>query len=144
MSLRRSERGKTPSLEKLSGTRQSIFLTTPVTSTRKRKVQPALKDRAEALLANAAVPGQRLKPPASSSKKRKLEDVQHEKPSKVPATTQLDLSSRQSSSKIKQMSKSKANEDGRAKKNEEKRLRRYRDKAPQSFLEKLHRAQTQR
>jgi hypothetical protein len=142
MPLRRSERRKTSSLQQLSDLKEPASLTTPATSNRKRKVQLALKDRAEAFLAKVADPP--ANPSVANRKKRKLGDLQDENPSKAPARHPQDLHSVQSSTKTKPRGKPRAAYDGTPKQDQEKRLRRYRDKAPQSFLEKLHRARTQR
>jgi hypothetical protein len=144
MPVRRSERRKNPSLEQLSAPKQPTSLAPRATSTRKRKVHPAPKDRAEAFSSDAAIPDQPTKISAAKSKKRKLKDLQDEKPSNSPNPTLQDLKSTQSNTKTKSKGKSEAKDDVTPKKVQEKRLRRYRDKAPQSFLEKLHRAQTQR
>jgi hypothetical protein len=142
MSLRRSERRKTSSLEQLSDMKEREALTNRTTSTRKQKVLLAPKDRAEAFLANAG--DAPTKPPATTSKKRKLEYLQDEEHSEEPALYPQGLRSAQSISKTQENGKTKAKDDGTPKEGQEKRLRRYRDKAPQSFIEKLHRAQTQR
>jgi hypothetical protein len=142
MSLKRSERRKASSFEQLSDLKEPASSTTATTSTRKHKVQPALKDRAEAFLANAANLPTKLS--ATKSRKRKLGDLQDENPSKAPAPDPQDLRSAQSISRNKAKGKNKLKDDGTPKQNQEKRLRRYRGKAPQSFLEKLHRAQSQR
>ena len=144
MSLRRSERRKMSSLEPLSGSEEPTLITSQATSIRKHKVQRALKDRAQTLLANAATSDQSSKPPTTSTKKRKLKDFQDEKPPKAPIATPQDLHPIQSRAGIRPKIKGKPNNGGTAKNSEEKRLRRHREKAPQSFLEKLHRAQTQR
>jgi hypothetical protein len=144
MSLRRSERSKNPSPKQLSASKEPTTLAPRATRTRKRKVHPALKDRTEALLGNTAISDQPTKISAAKSKKRKLEDLQDEKPSNSPNPTLQDLHPTQSSTKAKSKGKSEAKDDVSLKKGQEKRLRRYRDRAPQSFLEKLRRAQTQR
>lgn len=144
MSVRRSERRKNPSLEQLSASKQPTSLAPRATSTRKRKVHPALKSQAEAFFGNTAISDQPTKISAAKSKKRKLEDLQDEKPSNSPNPTLQDLKSTQSITKTESKGKSRAKDDVTLKKVQEKRLRRYRDRAPQSFLEKLHRAQTQR
>jgi hypothetical protein len=128
----------------LSPSKQPTSLAPRVTGTRKRKVHPALKDRAEAFSGNAATSDQPTQIAAAKRKKRKLEDLQDEKPLNSSNPTLRDLNSTQSSTKTKSKGKSEAKDDATAEKGQEKRLRRYRDKAPQSFLEKLHRAQTQR
>jgi hypothetical protein len=142
MTLRRSERRKTSSLEQLSDMKQREALTNPPTPTRKQKVRVALKDRAEAFLANAGDSPTQL--PATRSKKRKLGDLQDGEHSEASALYPQDLRSAQSISKTKAKDKNKVKDDGTSEEDQERRLRRYRDKAPQSFLEKLHRAQTQR
>jgi hypothetical protein len=142
MSLRRSERRKTSSLERRRDMKEREVLTKPTTSPLKQKVLPALKDRAEVYLANAREPP--LKLPAMTSRKRKLVDLQDGEHSEAPALYRQDLRSAQSISKTRAQGKNKAKDEGTPKEVREKRLRRYRDKAPQSFLEKLHRAQTQR
>jgi hypothetical protein len=144
MSLRRSERRKNPSLKQSSASKEPTTLAPRATSTRKRKVHPALKDRTEAFSGDTAISDQPTKISAAKSKKRKLEDLQDERPSNSPNPTLQDLNSTQSSIKTKSKGKSEAKDDVNLKKGQEKRLRRYRDRAPQSFLEKLHRAQTQR
>ena len=120
------------SLGQLGGAKQSTAQAPTTSTIRKRKVQPALKERAEAFLANAAS-DTTVQTNVTNSKKRKLQEYQDEKTSKPSAAT----------SKSKSKSKSKAS-DSTPKKLEEKRLRRYREKAPKTFLEKLGRAQTQR
>ena len=144
MSLRRSERRKNPSPKQLSASKEPATLAPRATRTRKRKVHPALKDRTEAFLGNTAISDQPTKISAAKSKKRKLEDLQDEMPSNGLNPTPQDLNSTQSSTKTKSKDKSEAKDDVNPKKGQEKRLRRYRDRAPQSFLEKLRRAQTQR
>ena len=144
MSVRRSERHKNPSLEQSGASTQPTSLAPRATSTRKRKANPALKDRAETFFGNAAISDQPTKISAAKGKKRKLEDLQDEKPMTSPNPTLRDLSSTQSSTKTKSKGKSQAKDDVTLKKGQELRLRRYRDRAPQSFLEKLRRAQTQR
>lgn len=144
MSIRRSERHKMSPLEVLSGSKEQTSTSTQATSTRKRKDQPAPKNGAEALLGMARTPDKPSKPFPLSTKKRKLEDFQDEKPSKTPAATPQRLSPTRSSATVKPKSKGKPKNDATEKSSEEKRQRRYRDKAPQLFLEKLHRAQTQR
>ena len=144
MPVRRSERHKKSSLEQLSTPKQPTSLAPRATSTRKRKVHPAPKDRAEVFSSDAAIPDQPTKISAAKSKKRKLKDLQDERPSNSPNPTLQDLESTQSNTKTKSKGKSEAKDDVTPKKVQEKRLRRYRDKAPQSFLEKLQRAQTQR
>jgi hypothetical protein len=144
MSLRRNERRKNPSLKQSSASKEPTTLVPQVTYTRKRKVHPALKDRSETFLGNTAISHQPTKISTAKSKKRKLEDLQDEKPSNSSNPTLQDLNSTQSSIKTKSKGKSEAKDDVNLKKGQEKRLRRYRARAPQSFLEKLHRAQTQR
>ena len=144
MSLRRSEQHKISSFEVLSGSKEETLTTTKVTSTRKRKDKPALKDGAEALLGMARALEKPSKPFPPSAKKRMHEDFQDEKPSKTPAATPQHLNPTRSNATVKPRSKSKPKNDDTRTSSAEKRLRRYRDKAPQSFLEKLHRAQTQR
>ena len=144
MSLRRSERHKMSSLEVLSDAKEQTSTRTQATSTRKRRDQPAQRDRAEPLLGITRAPEKPSKLFPPSTRKRKLEDFQDEKPSKTLAATPQHLNPTRSSATVKPKSESKPKNDGTEKSSVEKRLRRYRDKAPQSFLEKLHRAQTQR
>ena len=119
----------------------------PATTIRKRKVQSSLKDRAEAFLANAATPASIMKT-ASTSKKRKIADLQNETPVKKDSnsktafpTTSKPIST---SSTPKSRSTTKKKADGTPKEKEEKRLGIFRKQAPKTFLEKLSRAQTQR
>jgi hypothetical protein len=139
----RSARRKTFSLEEMSELNKPDPFTRQESSTRKRKVQPAPKKRGAAFSANAAGPTTRLSA-ITKGKKRKLGGVPDEKASKAPAPDPQDRRSGQTTSKTKLNGRNKAKDDRETRQGQEKRLRRYRDKPPQSFLEKLHRAQTQR
>jgi hypothetical protein len=112
-------------------------------STRKHRVQAAPKKRGAAFSTKAAGPATRLSA-ITKGKKRKLGGLPDEKPSKAPAPNAQDRRSGQTTSKTALNGRNKAKDDGETGQDQEKRLRRYRDKPPQSFLEKLHRAQTQR
>jgi hypothetical protein len=116
----------------------------PGVATRSRKVQPALKERAEQLLSKAAVNSTYLdgRTSVGRPRKRKLADLASDekhggtgedetKVSRKPASTP------ETTKKLSLNSKS-------PKEVEEKRIKRYRKQAPQSYLQKLHRAQTQR
>lgn len=142
MTQTRSARHKTFSLEEASNLKPPDFFIPSETLTRKHKVQPALKNRKEAFFASVAGPTTRL--PTTRGKKRKLGDLQDEKLSNAPPPDPPDRRSGQTVSKTKLKGKSRAKDGKTTKQDQEKRLRRYRDKPPQSFLEKLHRAQTQR
>ncbi len=114
-------------------------------TTRSRKVQPGLKQKAEQLLVMAAVSKEFSFPPteASRPRKRKLQDVvAAERPSisdrrEAEESIPKRLLSSQESSKKSPKPKS-------PKELDEKRMKRYRKQAPQSYLQKLLRAQTQR
>lgn len=158
-------------------------------TTRSRKVQPELKERAEQFLAKANVPktssSQHEFQGASRSRKRKLQDLIRPQKSTsldesetrgggmvpkrvlpMPKSTKKPLMVTPSknpgekkpissqprgvletgekrhpsmSESTKRQSKSKS-----SKESNEKRLKRYRKQAPHSYLQKLHRAQTQR
>jgi hypothetical protein len=144
MTQTRSARRKTFSLGEMSELNKPDSFTRQESSTRKHKVQPAPKKRGAALSANAAGPATRLSAIITKGKKRKLGDLPDEKPSKAPAPDPQDRRSGRTTSKTKLSGRSKAKDERETRQGQEKRLRRYRDKPPQSFLEKLHRAQTQR
>ncbi len=135
-----SGRGKVSSLGQLSGAKQPTPRVCTTSTTRKRKVQPALKERAEAFLANA-VSDTTFK--TNQPKKRKLKECQDERPPKPQATLPKDQTASVSTPKSRSKTERIAS-DNSPKKDDEKRLRRYREKAPKTFLEKLGRAQNQR
>lgn len=143
MTQRRSARRKVLSVEETSKLKKPDSFPTQVTSTRTPKVQPVLKNQTETFLPSAAAPAIRLS--TTKGKKRKLGDLQDERLSKAPAPDLQDQRSGQRISKTKLGGRNKAKDDDRTREqDQEKRLRRYRGKPPQSFLAKLHRAQTQR
>lgn len=142
MSTRSNGRRKESLLAQLSGPKGSTSEALPASTTRKRKVQPALKGKVEAFLATAASDFS-TKASSSSSKKRKLEDEEDEKPPKAKALEWRDSGPSVPSPKSSSRAKSKASPIT-PEKDAEKRLRRHREKAPKTFLEKLGRAQTQR
>jgi hypothetical protein len=144
MSVGRSERHEKPSLQQLSASTHPTSLAPRVTSTRKRKANPVLKDQAEASFGNATISDQPTQISAAKGKKRKLKNLPDEKPTTSPNSSLRNLNSTQPNTKTKSKGKSQAKDDTTLQKGQEKRLRRYRDRAPRSFLEKLHRAQTQR
>jgi hypothetical protein len=142
MTQTRSARHKTFSLEDASNLTQPDSFIPTATLTRQHKVQPAPKNRKEALFARVAGPTTRL--PTTRGQKRKRGDLHDKKLSNGPPPDRPDRRSGQTVSKTKLKGKSRAQDDQTTKQDQEKRRRRYRDKPPQSFLEKLHRAQTQR
>ena len=143
MTQTRSARRKTFALGEMSELNKSVSLTRQGGSTRKLKVRAAPKKRGAAFSANTARPATRLSA-ITKGKKRKLGGLPDEKRSKAPALNAQDRRSGQTTSKTTLNGRNKAKDDGDTGQGQEKRLRRYRDKPPQSFLEKLHRAQTQR
>ena len=107
-------------------------------TTRSRKVQPELKAKAEEFLAKANVSGSPSSKNAEGlpSRKRKLKEVgaaEKAEPSKVQKRTAATPSPPPKAQGLKSPVES-----------DEKRMKRYRKRAPQSYLQKLQRAQTQR
>lgn len=123
-------RRKSSSLAQLSGNRPPSSPAAPATPTRKRKLQPSPKDRTETYLqaAEASIPRsiKRVKTGSASS------------PYRIPV---VDLTGGETPKKKSIESSPKAGTNGR---DGEKRMRPFRKAPPQSYKQKLERAQTQR
>lgn len=156
-----------------------------IMTTRSRRVQPRLKERAEQFLAKAdpLLALSRQTPEIVPSRKRKLQDVDesekpagtdikviqgkisqemlsHAKPTKKfstmksldgegekkPASSKSPIALETHTTQLASTPESAKNSSKLkpSKESDEKRLKRYRKQAPQSFLQKLHRSQTQR
>jgi hypothetical protein len=114
-------------------------------TTRSKKVEPGLHEPAEQFLAKANDSTTMIASltEAPRSKKRKLQDViaaGNLTSSESRKDGESDLESRHSTPESTKKSKKLKS----PKESDEKRMRRYRKQAPQSYLQKLHRAQTQR
>lgn len=143
MPLRRSRRCEAASLPNSSDSRGAAASSTKrATSTQRHHVRVVPKDGAEMRLTNTADSVTTLSSP--TSKKRKLADFQDSKLRGAPNRDRQDPGSAPSIAKTKAHARREGQRDDLAIEAHEKRLRRYRDKPPQAFLEKLHRAQTQR
>jgi hypothetical protein len=113
-------------------------------TTRSRKVQPELKAKAEEFLAKANISKASSSKKAEDlpSRKRKLKEmgpVETAEPLKVRKRKQSNPKRPATSSPPPKSQGLKSPVDS-----DEKRMKRYRKQAPQSYLQKLQRAQTQR
>lgn len=166
------------------GNREATQPTQTMMTTRSRKIQPDLREKAENYLARANVSdlSSSCQKSAPKARKRKLQDVvDAEKHQSLNSTRALETNTsvfasvpkltgkpsekasralkpkKDKLSQLKDAPESdldrplsvpeavkKSSKPESPKEPDEKRLKRYRKQAPQSFLQKLHRAQTQR
>lgn len=135
MSSSRATRRKSSSLAQLSGSKAPPAQSPASSTSKKRKVQPEIKDRAEAFLSAAAArTSQSASLSTPASKRRKILNSPSESSSRRKMT-----GSNKSPKKLydNSISSSKSS-------SPEKRPRQTRLKPPLSYLEKLERAQNQR
>lgn len=116
-----------------------------IMTTKSRKIQPGLKNKAEQFLAKAASSQpspSSVFPQASRPRKRKRQDVRG---LEETACSKADVLSEEQPKRLATPTTTKKSERLKSpEESEEKRMKRFRKQAPQSYLQKLQRAQTQR